>query len=163
MLAAFLLAPKLAFFLLTALIVGAAVPLAIAWTRLLPEELPPFEIDDPWRRWPVPPIIPRSDRAVGRSDIVAIVLLVLLTVAFAVQFPGVPREPALNSLPDHLPQASEWFEIALPSLLLLGCLAAIAYGAFQRSFLRLELIVVGGMVLILWAMGPWLYRELTAI
>src|SRR5215470_5446288 len=120
MLAAFLLAPKFAFILLTALIVGAAVPLAIAWTRLLPEERPPFELESTGRR-PAPAASVYRSEPPRRTDIAAIVLLVLLTVAFALQFPGVPREAALNSLPDHLPQASEWYEIALPCLLLLVC------------------------------------------
>lgn len=156
-----LLDPRVAFVLLAGLIVGAAVPLAIAWARLLPEERPPFEIENPRRQLPQAVVsIYLSESPPRKFDLVAIVLLVLLTVAFAAQFPGVPRIEALNGLPDHLPQASEWFEIALPCLLLLVCVIAILYGALRRTFLRMQLIVGGSVVLLLWLAGEWLYREL---
>jgi len=164
MFAALPLAPQIAFVLLAGLIVGAAIPLAIGWACLLPEERPPFEIDNPRRRTPAPAVsIYGSEPEPRKLDLVGIVLLVLLTVAFGVQFPGIPRTAALNSLPDHVPQASEWFEIALPSLSLVACVVAIVYGAWRRSFLRTPLILAGTAILLLWVVGPWLYGELTAL
>jgi hypothetical protein len=164
MFAALLLAPQIAFLLLAGLVVGAAVPLAMGWARLLPEERPPFEIENPRRRSPSPAAsIYSNEPEERRLDPGAIMLLVLLTVAFAAQFPGVPRMDALNSLPDHLPKAEEWFEIALPCLLLLVCVIAILYGALRRSFLRVQLVVAGSVVLLLWVMGPWLYEVLTRV
>lgn len=163
MLAALELDPKISFVLLAGLIVGAAVPLAMGWARLLPEDRPPFEIENPRRHSPRPAVsIYGSEPEPRKFDLVSIVLLVLLTVAFAVQFPGVPRVGALNGLPDHLPQAGEWFEIALPSLLLVVCVVAILYGALRKSFLRVPLVLAGNMVLLLWVLGPWLYADLAA-
>ncbi len=158
------LQPRFAFLVLAALIVGAAIPLAIGWAHLLPEEKPPFEIENPRRRTAAPSeSIYGNEPAARKVDLVAIVLLFLLTVSFAVQFPGIPRAPALNSLPDHWPAAQDWFEVLLPSLLMLVCLVAIVYGALRRSFLSTLLVVGGGLVLALWIAAPWLYRALTTI
>ena len=163
MYAALVLDPKWAFLLLAGLIVGAAVPLAIGWARLLPEEKPPFEIENPRRRSARPTVsIYVSEPEERRLDLVAIVLLVLLTVAFVLQFPGVPRDVGLNSSLDHLPSGGDWPEVVLPCLMLLTCLVAIVYGAMRRTFLRMQLMVAGSLVLVLWVVGPWLYRELAA-
>src|SRR5262249_38964229 len=106
MMAAVVLDPKIAFLLLAGLFVGAAVPLAMGWARLLPEERQPFEIENPRRRSDASRVsIYNTEPEARRLDLGAIVLLVLLTVAFAIQFPGVPRIAALNSLPDHIPSA----------------------------------------------------------
>jgi hypothetical protein len=156
------LQPRFAFLLLAALVVGAAVPLAVAWARLLPEEKPPFEMENPRRR-PTPSVsIYGSEPAARKIDSSAVVLLFLLTLSFALQFPGVPRDPALNSLPDHWPGAQNWFEIALPCLLIVVSVAAMAHGAVRRSFLRMPLLVGGGLVLLLWLVAPCLYAALAA-
>jgi len=158
------LQPRFAFLLLAALVVGAAVPLAIGWARLLPEEKPPFEIENPRRRTAAPSeSIYGSEPAARKIDRVATVLLFLLTVSFVVQFPGVPRDLGLNSLPDHWPRARDWFGVLLPCLLILVCMAAIIYAAVRRSFLRMPLLVGGCLVLFLWIAAPWLYRALTAV
>jgi len=163
MFAAISMDPRLAFLLLTGLIVGAAAPLAVGWARLLPEEKPPFEIENPRRHAPLPTVsIYGSEPEQRKPDLIAIVLLVLLSIAFALQFPGVPREAALNSLPDHWPGADRWFEIALPCLLILVCVVAILDGALRRSFLRRQLIWAGSLALLLWLLAPWLYRAMTA-
>jgi hypothetical protein len=158
------LQPRFAFLLLAALIVGAAVPLAIGWARLLPEEKPPFEIENPRRRTAPPSeSIYGSEPAPRKIDFVAVVLLFLLTVSFAVQFPGIPRETGLNSLPDHWPGGQNWFEVLLPCLLILVCVVAIVYGSVRRSFLKMPLLVGGSLVLVLWIVATWLYRALTAV
>ncbi len=157
------LPPRLAFLLLAALIVGAAIPLAIGWARLLPEEKPPFEIENPRRRTAAPSeSIYGSEPAPRKIDFVAMVLLFLLTVSFAVQFPGVPRDPALNSPPGHWPGAQDWFEVLLPCLLIMVAVVAIVYGAIRRSFLKMPLLLGGSLVLLLWIVAAWLYRALTA-
>jgi hypothetical protein len=158
------LQPLLAFLLLAALIVGAALPLAIGWVRLLPEEKPPFEIENPRRRTAAPSeSIYESEPAARKIDFIAMVLLFLLTVSFAVQFPGIPRQPALNSLPEHWPAAQDWLEVLLPCLLILVAIVAIVYGSVRRSFLKIPLLVGGSLVLLLWILGPWLYRALAAV
>jgi hypothetical protein len=156
--------PRIAFLLLAGLILGAAVPLAIGWARLLPEEKPPFEIENPRRRSPAPAVsIYGNVPEPRRLDVGAIVLLVLLTVAFALQFPGVPRGVGLNSGLDHFPTAEDWFEVALPGLMFVTAGVAIIYGAVRRSFLSRQLIIAGSLVLVLWILAPWLYRELAGI
>jgi hypothetical protein len=161
------LQPRFAFLLLAALIVGAALPLAIAWARLLPEEKPPFEMENPRRRWAAPSVsIYGSEPAARKIDSSAVVVLFLLTLSFALQFPGVPRDPALNALPDHLPGAlgaKEWFGMLAPLLMMLVAVAAMVHGAVRRSFLRMPLLVGGGLVLLLWLVAPWLYRALVAV
>src|SRR5262245_10655694 len=91
--------PRLALVLLAALILASALPLAIAWTRVLPEEAPPFApAGRPFNTKPyaqTPKTAPRS--------VFAAALLVLVTVSFAVQFPGVPRDIGLNELPLRVP------------------------------------------------------------
>jgi hypothetical protein len=155
--------PRIAFLLLAGLIIGAAVPLAIGWTRLLPEERPPFEDENAQRRTPPPLVSIYSTEPEERKwDVPATVLLVLLTVGFALQFPGVPREIGLNALPDHLPGAEGWFEIALPCLQMVVAAAAIFYGAIRKSFLKVQLIAAGVLVLLMWLFAPWLYGALAA-
>ena len=164
MYATILLDPKIAFLLLAGLIVGGAVPLAIGWARLLPEEKPPFEIANPRRRSAAPAVsIYRNEPEERKLDLAAIVLLVLLTVAFALQFPGVPRDVGLNSSLDHLPTGSDWPDVVLPCLMLLTGVVAIIYGAMRRTFLRMPLIVAGSVVLVLWVVAPWLYGELAQV
>jgi hypothetical protein len=164
MIAALLLDPKIAFLLLAGLIVGAAVPLAIGWARLLPAEKPPFEIENPRRRSAAPMVsIYGSEPEERKLDLVAIVLLVLLTVAFALQFPGVPRDVGLNSSLYDLPSNGGWAPVVLPCLMMLTCAVAIVYGAMRRTFLRMQLMAAGSVVLVLWVVGPWLYRELARI
>ena len=164
MVAALLLSPKIAFLLLAGLIVGAAVPLALGWARLLPEERPPFEIENPRRRGPAPTVsIYGSEPEERRFDLVAIVLLVLLTVGLALQFPGVPRAAGLNTGLDHFPTGKDWADVALPCLMFLSAGVAILYGVARRSFLRTQLIVGGSIVLLLWLLAPWLYQELAKV
>jgi hypothetical protein len=157
------LQPRFAFLVLAGLIVGAAIPLAIGWARLLPEEKPPFEIENPRRRTAAPSeSIYNNEPPPRKIDFVAMVLLFLLTVSFGAQFPGVPRERALNALPDHWPGAQDWSEVLLPSLLIVVAVVAIVYGAVRRSFLKMPLVVGGSLVLVLWIAAAWLYRALTA-
>src|SRR5712692_1347190 len=101
MFAALLLDPRMAFVVLCALILGAAVPLAVAWTRLLPEEPPPFDI----QRSQSPP----SQRKLSyRFDYIprpyfpkrsrfSVVLLCALSVCFVLCLPGLPRYFGFNS------------------------------------------------------------------
>jgi hypothetical protein len=118
MLAALLLDPLLALVVFSALILSAAVPLAIAWTRLLPEEAPPFDIEKPELPHTrkkmshgfdfVPrPYVPKRSRF-------SVVLLVALTVSFALQLPGISRYIGFHSIPSAIPQnPGGWIEFIL--------------------------------------------------
>lgn len=130
----------------------------------MPEEKPPFEIENPRRRSPAPAVsIYGNEPEARKLDIGAIVLLVLLTVALALQFPGVPRGVGLNSGLDHFPTAEDWPDVMLPVLMFVTAGVAIIYGVARRSFLRRQLILAGSIVLVLWVLAPWLYRELAGI
>ena len=89
MLAALLLDHRFAFLLLAALHLGAAIPLAFGWVRLLPAEAPPFQIDRaPARRRSI--YAHSSEDEEPPRDPLAMVLLICVTVSYAVQLPGLP-------------------------------------------------------------------------
>ena len=148
--------PRLAFVLLSALLIGAAIPLAIAWAKLLPEEKPPFgsfqasETDQS-----------AETNSAGLSDSTrdpfAVVLLIFVTLSFISQFPGVPYDFLLSraSAFTHEP----WFQGAL--LFCRGFFIAIpviaaAYSVFRRHAIRIPLIFAGILVPLLWLAVPWL-------
>lgn len=150
--------PWLAFVLLSALLIGAAIPLAIAWAKLLPEEEPPFssfralETDGSAKANPVG----RSD---STRDPFAVVLLIFVTLSYISQFPGVPYDFLLlrTSAFIHEP----WFQGAL--LFCHGFFIAIPviaawYSLFRRHAIRLPLIFAGILVPLLWLAVPWLRR-----
>src|SRR5580704_12262571 len=95
MLALLLIDHRLAFLALAALLIAAAIPLAFAWARLLPEEPPPFPIQ--------PGSFPTIDQgpqqpARKRDLVVSIALLVCLTLAYLIRFPGFPSAVLLRWL-----------------------------------------------------------------
>jgi hypothetical protein len=152
------LPPRVAFFCLSAVLLGAAVPLAWAWTLLLPRDPEPFagprEIEN----------VSSSARAKQRRrDPIAVVLLVFVTLSYALQFPGVPQNIATLWLSKIIPPdaingsalALHWFFILIPGV-------AAIYALFTRSPLRIPLVVAGLMVLLVWLLAPPLYAALLA-
>jgi hypothetical protein len=167
MFAAFLLDPRLALVVLSALIVAAAIPLAIAWVRILPEEAPPFEIAQDSRHtqkktsygfdYVPPPFVPKRSRF-------SIVLLAALTVCFALQLPGIPRYVGFHSIPAAIPlHPSGWIEILLVSFFLVVPVAAIAHSFFRPNLLSIPLIVASVLGLLLWLLSAPLYAALTGV
>ena len=148
--------PRLAFVLILALLIGAAIPLAIAWAKLLPEEKPPFGSFQASERDQS-----AETNSAGRSkstrDPVAVVLLTFVTLSFISQFPGVRYDFLLSraSVFIHEP----WFQRAL--LVCRGFFIAIpviaaAYSVFRRHAIRIPLIFAGILVALLWLAVPWL-------
>src|ERR1700675_3566087 len=103
MLATLLLDHRLAFLFLAALHLAAAVPLAFGWVRLFPEEAPPFQIHHaPARRWSI--YAHSSEDEETPRDPLAMVLLICVTVSYAVQLPGLPLSLSFLSIPTVIPQ-----------------------------------------------------------
>ena len=167
MLAILLLDHRLAFVVLSALILGAAVPLAIAWARLLPEEAPPFNIEKPepasrekisygFDYVPRPYVLKRSRFSV--------VLLVALSISFALQLPGIPRYIRFNSIPTAIPQDPQgWTEFFLASFFLAVPGLTIAHSFFRPNLLSIPLILASVLVLLLWLLSTPLHTAITAV
>ena len=88
MFALLLIDHRLALLALAALLIAAAIPLAFAWTRLLPEEPPPFPIQ-PGSFPTIDQELPSQQPAARKRDLViSIVLLVCLTLAYVSGLPA---------------------------------------------------------------------------
>jgi len=162
MFAALLLDPMLALIVLSALIIGATIPLAIAWTRILPEEPPPFDIARPDSLhmqkkmsygFDYVPQLP----ALKRSRF-SIVLLAGLTVCFALEFPGVPRYFGIHSISATiLLHPRSWIGI-LPAVFFLTVpVLAVAHSFLKPNLLSVPLIASAVLVLLLWLLSTPLY------
>ena len=164
MLAALLLDHRFAFFLLAALHLGTAVPLAFGWVRLLPEEAPPFQIDrPPTRRWSIY-AHSNEEEEDSRRDPLAMVLLICVTASYTVQLPGLLPSLAFGSIPNVIPQdASEWARFALTWFLVVIPGFAAAYSLLRPNFLRVPLIAAGILTLLLWLLSAPLRVALEAI
>ncbi len=153
---------RLAFFALAALVVAAAVPLAFAWVRILPEDRPPFEIEPP--SYPSVELEPPQEPASGsRRKPIAIVLLVGVTIGYILQFPGFPREASFRWLNSILPRsAAAWVPFGANTLLIATAGCAACYAIFNPGPLRLPLSLAAALVLILWLLAPFLRMALVA-
>ena len=151
---------RVALLALVALYVTAAIPLAYAWARVLPEERPPFEIK--------PPANPGvGQKPQQRRKIIAIGLLICVTTAYLLQFPGFPQTAAYS-------WALSWvgavFSGATAAWILFGtemCLIAVigfaaCYAFLNPGPLRIPLTTAAALVLILWLLSPLLRIALIA-
>lgn len=145
-----------AFFALAALVVAAAIPLAFAWARILPEDRPPFEIEPP--SYPSvelePPPEPSPD---SKRAWVAIVLLVGVTVGYILEFPGFPRDALLRWLASMFSaSAGPWIAFGANTLLIVTAGGAIGYAILNPGPLRFPFATAAALVLILWVLAPLL-------
>ena len=163
MLAALHLDHRLALLSLAALHLAAAVPLAFGWVRLLPEEAPPFQIDRaPARRGSI--YAHSSEDEEKPRDPLAMVLLICITVSYAVHLPGIPRSLAFGSIPTVIPQdASEWARFALTWFLVVVPGFGAVYSLLRPNFLRVPLIAAGTLILLLWLLSAPLRAALEAV
>jgi hypothetical protein len=160
MFAALLLDHRLAFVFLAALILGAAVPLAVAWARVLPEEPPPFTARS--KRAEVSIYDPESLKQ--RRDPLSIALLVCVSLSYAVRLPSLPRSLGFGSIPIVLPQdSSAWLHFALTWFLVVVPGFGAVYSLLRPNFLRVPLIAAGTLVLLLWLLSAPLRAALEAI
>jgi hypothetical protein len=152
------IAPRVAFFCLSAVLLGAAVPLAWAWTLLLPRDPEPFA---------APPEMENVSSAArtkqNRRDPIAAVLLVFVTLSYAQQFPGVPEDIATVWIAKIVPaSAAGWSALALHWFFILIPGVAAIYALFTRNSLRIPLVAASLMVLLVWLLAPPLYAALLA-
>ncbi len=159
----FFLDHRLAFFALAALVVGAAIPLAFAWARILPEDRPPFEIEPP--SYPTVELAPPEEPSSGsKRDWLAIALLVGVTIGYILQFPGFPRDATLRWLNSLFSgSAAGWIAFAANTLLIVSAAGAVGYAILNPGPLRFPLAAAAALVLILWFLAPLLRMALVAV
>ncbi len=163
MIAALHLDPRLAFLILCTLLIAAAIPIAIAWARVLPEDLPPFRFHRSSKSGTFDNTSSREERN-PRRDPFAIALLLGVTFSYALQLPGLPKDLRLEYLPPTIPHdtlgwigfALVWFFLAIPGF-------AAAYAILRPNFLRVLLIAAGVLVLLLWLLSAPLRAALIAV
>jgi len=163
MFATLILDHRLAFLFLAALSLGTAVPLALGWARVLPEEPSPFgNAEDSFRR--TRNSLPAAALTSKRRDPFAIVLLLGITVSYACQLPGVPHGMGFNAIPTVIPHSTGgWIEFAVIWFLVLVPGFASAYSLLRPSFLRVPLIAAGLLILLLWLLAAPLRAALEAV
>jgi hypothetical protein len=157
MLALLLIDHRVAFLALAALLIAAAIPLAIAWARLLPEEPPPFPIEPgsfpniEQERRPEPSATPKGDL------ILSVVLLICLTLAYAIRFPGFPKAALMHWLDGVVSGPTEyWLVLCARIFVIAAAVAAIAYAIRRPGPFRIPLASAAALVLILWFLAPLL-------
>jgi hypothetical protein len=153
---------RLAIVLLGGLVVGAGAPLAACWSRLFPEDAVPFDGPEEAARSADEGSEPEKGRK-KQGDRIAIALLVFVTISYALQFPGVPRDAVLHGLASR-------FDATSADLITLGARAffafvpglAACYSLLRPNFARIPLVAAGILVLLLWLFGPQLQAALVA-
>ena len=155
----FLLDQRLAFVLLVALIVAAGAALAFAWTRLLPEEPPPFTS----KHGPPPKITIYKTEDAPPRDRFAVFLLVCVTLSYILRFPGIPSDAALRWLAAILPDTYvNWLTLGGRAFLVVTPGLAAGYSAIRPNPVRIPLIVGGILVLLFWFLLPFLQSAFAA-
>src|SRR5262249_19316707 len=142
--------PRLAVLLMMLLLLGAAIPLALAWMRVFPPEREPFSRPD------VAPPKPRRDRFAN-------FLLLNISLSLFAAIPRIAETLHLTQLPQLLP--ASWTEtlavVLLIWLVFVPALAA-AYSAVRANPIRLHLILSGILILALWLLSPTLLASLSS-
>jgi hypothetical protein len=132
-----------------ALLVGAALPLALAWVSILPPEREPFSRPDLPR-----PGAPRRDRF-------SIFLLVNVSFSMIAAIPRFADTLHLDSLSRLFPRPwVEQIEIIVSIWLIFVPALAAAYSAVRSNPIRKHLILGGVLVLALWLLSPTLLSSL---
>ena len=162
MFAAMVLDSRLAFVFLCTLVVGAAVPLAIGWLCVLPEDQPPFasrEVSSEGSKNEM-----SSEKTKTRKhDPFAMVLLVIVTFSYVLQFPGLRGDAALHWLATRMPETRlSWILLAGRAFFVVTPGLAACYSVVQPNSLRAPLISSGILVLLLWLLQPILFAAMTA-
>jgi hypothetical protein len=135
---------RLALVLFVLLMLGAAGAIVLGWLELLPAEREPFAA-------------PGEARIKKPRDAFAILLLMNLSLAVLLRFPGLSGTPLSFYLATIIPP--EWVDYALMiGFIWFGFVSglAVVYAAVRANPIRLPLIVGGVLTLILWLAGPWL-------
>lgn len=161
MLALVLIDHRWAFVLLAVLLIAAAIPLASAWARLLPEEPPPFPIEPgsfPVIDQQLPPETPSRRH---RDLIISFALLVCLTLTYLIRFPGFPSSALAGWLGTVVSGPTAYWTIFSARIFLIATAgAAIVYAAFRPGPLRIPMMSAAALVLALWFLAPLLKTAL---
>jgi len=148
--------PRLAFVAFVALLIGAGIPLAFAWARLLPEDAPPFPIE-PGSFPSVDHEVPQEEPARKKNYLIAAPLLSCLTMAFVFRVPGFPGGTVLAWVGKMIPGVDEHGGVvAVQVVVALVAIGACVLGALRPGPLRIPLIAAGALMLILWFLSPLL-------
>ena len=141
--------PRLAAFLMMVLLIGAAIPLALGWAKLLPPEREPFSRPDLPRQKP-------------KRDFVAFFLLVNVSLSLLIAIPRIADTLHLDALAQLVP-ASLAEHLAMVLLIWFSFIPAFAaaYSAVRANLIRRQLIVGGILLLALWLLSPTLLGSLT--
>lgn len=158
----FLVDHRVAFFALVTLFVVAAIPLAYAWARVVPEERPPFEIEPPL--YPGVELEPLPEQSTQpRRKTLAIALLVCVSISYLLQFPGFPRDAVLHWVGAVLSgSAAAWAIFGAEMGLIAATGFAACYAFLNPGPLRIPLTAAAALVLILWLLSPLLRIALLA-
>ena len=152
---------RVAFLALAALLIVAAVPLAYAWARLLPEDAPPFPIE--------PGSFPTIDQGPAleepatpkRDLIVSVALLVCLTLAYLIRLPGFPTTVLIRRLGAIISGPAEYWTIFSARVFLVAtACAALVYATLRPGPLRIPLMTAAALILLLWFLAPLLRAAL---
>lgn len=140
--------PRLAAFLMMVLLIGAAIPLALGWTKLLPAEREPFSRPDVPQQKP-------------KRDYIAFFLLLNVSLSLLIAIPRIADTLHLEVLAQFVP-ASIAERLAIVLLIWLSFIPgfAAAYSAVRANVIRIHLIVGGILVLALWLLSPTLLGSL---
>ena len=128
---------RLALLLYMLLLLAAAVPVAIAWLLLLPQEREPFASSD-------------EKPSGNERDIFAVFLLVNITLSLLLRIPGIDADALSVALAKCI--SPEWADhvvrIGYIWFGFIGGLAA-AYSLIRKNILRWPLVFGGGFTLLL--------------
>jgi hypothetical protein len=140
--------PRLAAFLTMVLLLGASIPLALAWIKILPPERDPFSRQDV--------ALPKPHR-----DPFANFLLLNATLSLLAGIPRIAETLRLDQLL-RLFHASWTDSIAIVLMIWLVFVPALAaaYSAVRANPIRIHLILGGILVLALWLLSPTLLGSL---
>lgn len=145
---------RAAFVALAALVVGAAIPLAYAWARVLPEDAPPFQIEP--GSFPSVDMEPPDPPAKSRSiDLLSLALLLCVTLTYLVRFPGIPLASISHWIQSAFPGAiGTWLLVGSRDFLVIGTGLAACVATVRPGPMRLPLVVAAALALTMWLLVP---------
>jgi hypothetical protein len=142
-----------AFLALCALVIGAGIPLAFAWARLVPEDAPPFKIEP--GSYPSVEFEPAEPTPRHKRDLLSASLVLCITLTYLVRFPGVPLATIVGWLATITsPGTAGGLVVTTRIVLLVGSGLAACIAATRPGRLRVPVIAAAGLTLLLWLLGP---------
>jgi hypothetical protein len=154
---------RAAFVALIALVVGAGIPLAYAWARVLPEDAPPFKIEP--GSFPSVDLEPAPANPAKKSprDLISQALLLCITLTYLIRFPGMPLAALIHGLQSAFSTATgNGIASAVRIFLLTGTGIAACVAAVRPGRMRVPLISAAALALLLWLLGPILQSAMIA-